>query len=224
MAYQDRLTFRICIVLLICTLFGCSKQYDNIISFANPPSVSFDKQELKIRVNDNYNTNNNNGFVTVTPVNGSDKIAYTKIVDTTGLFTVILHGINVINLPIDLSSSQKLFVSGTDTGKYVLDFQTYDRFGKYTTTPLLINVVSVIPPTAIIQLTTINTTVKIDASKSYSMNGKIISYSYYIDGVVNTIYNNSYTKTLNPGVHEIGLIVTDDLGTQSLYVSQIVNF
>lgn len=221
MAYQDRLIFKIGIVILVSiTFFGCSKQSDSIIDLVVPPSVTFDKTEVKIRVNDTYNTNNNSGYVTIQPVNGTDKVAYTKVVDSSGKIKVILYGMNVTNQPFELSTPKKVFINGDDTGKYVLNFFTYDRFGKYSKTPFIVNVVSVIPPTAILQYSVTNNTIKMDASKSYSINGKIISYAYYIDGLSYTIANNNYTKTLNPGDHEIGLIVYDDLGTASLYVKE----
>ncbi len=214
----------IILFVLSVSLLGCSKQYEDILNFDKAPTIAFSKQDLTIRVNDYYNTNNNAGYLNINGINGSDKIAYAKIVDTSGKFTILLDGQNVVNTAIDLSQTRKIFISASRVGIYKLTFNTFDRFGKFTSTPFNVNVVPVIIPNAVMQLNINNPIVNIDASNSTSQNGKIISYTYFIDGIPYTISANTFLKTLTPGTHEIGLIVNDDLGTPSIYVFQTINF
>ena len=218
-----RLTFRVGLIYVICfELIGCSKQYDTVVNSTVAPSVAFDKDTLKIRVNDVYNSNNNAGYLTIHAVATSNSAAYTKIIDSTGTFKVYLDGKNIVNQPLDIANTVKLFVSANKEGLHILKFNTYDRFGQYSTKSLVVNVVSNLPPIGLFTYKIINQTIQIDASTSYSLNGKIIKYSYYFDGVEYTISNNNYTKTLTPGVHEVGLIVTDDLGAPSIIIKKII--
>jgi hypothetical protein len=218
-----RLTFKVSLILIMFFgLFACSKQYETVTSSSVAPSVAFDKDTLKIRVNDLYNTNNNASYLTIHAVETTNPAAYTKVIDSTGTFKVFLDGKNILNQAIDVANKVKLFVSGSKEGLHILNFNTYDRFGQYSTKSLIVNVVPNIAPTGIFTYKIINQTIQIDASTSYSLNGKIIKYSYYFDGIEYTIASSNYTKTLTPGLHEVGLVVTDDLGAPSIIVKKII--
>ncbi len=205
---------------LILAITGCSDKYESLQRVNQPPVIITDRDSLKIRERDYMNHYQGAGFLRITVKDSMARGMHVIAIDSTGNLEVFYDSVKMTKA-IPLNQASVVYVAAKQLGEFPLSITVIDRLDKTNTKTIPVRVVANTPPVAafIISPTDYSSgkaQYSIDASMSTSEMSRIVSYTFYIDGIPTTLLTPKIKTTFYTGDHTVGVVVTDDLGAKSM--------
>lgn len=213
----------ICLCLL---LAGCSDKYVSLQRVNQPPVILTDKDSLTIREKDYMNHFKGAGFMRITVKDSMAPGMHIMAVDSTGNLEVFYDSVKMTKA-LPLNQASVIYVACKQVGEFPLSITVIDKLEKTNTKTIPVKVVANTPPVASFKMSATDYSpgkaqYSIDASASSSPMSRIVTYTFFIDGVQTTLLTPIIKTTFYTGDHTVGVVVTDDLGAKSMQTIKTV--
>ena len=174
----------ICLLLLIA---GCTDKYVSLQRVNQPPVILTDKDSLTIREKDYMNHFKGAGFMRITVKDSMAPGMHIIALDSTGTLEVFYDSVRMTKA-IPLNQASVIYVASKQVGVFPLSITVIDKLEKTNTKTIPVKVVANTPPVASFKMSPTDYSpgkaqYSIDASGSSSAMSRIVSYTFYIDGV-----------------------------------------
>ena len=214
------------IVVALLILTGCSDKYESLQRVNQPPVIITDRDSLKIRERDYMNHFQGAGFLRITVKDSMAPGMHIVAIDSTGNLEVFYDSVKMTKA-IPLNQASVIYVASKQVGVFPLSITVIDKLEKTNTKTIPVRVVANTPPVADFRMNPTDYSpgkaqYSIDASMSKSPMSRIITYTFYIDGVATTLLTPTIKTTFYTGDHTVGVVVTDDLGAKSMQTIKTV--